>query len=469
MKNAHKNTKDIIYKRYNMMETVNILFDDDKEILRVISNGGEIVKHLGYPDEKKCAFIGSKIQTKLGAGSQGTVFLISFPEMGTKQYVIKKGYLKTGMMELPREYWPQVFDEWGTDWNEVLKFQDTTIITEYEKATGEDSVALFVPPKTCKLQEPLIVKAIPVITSEKITIPKGSYLCKDEIFNEYVISVYVGQLYRTGQCIHFFNVYSFFACNNDGSFPQYILMDKLDGSLRDNKACLSLTKFNLFKHPDDIKDSLYVQTLFAIATYQKIFQISHNDLHQDNVFIDCITKDTMFNGQTLYDAKWFHYTINGKDIYIRASPGLVKIGDWGFSIKYSTPIIGDLQTFESGYDYGKGPWLSNQYLPSYDSLFFTTRYIAASGLFDDKNAQKILTLLLKDCLYFMCEKLDKTNINILDELQDKQYIKNEESRLRPVLGSLIAVKNAHDILLGPVMRHYTKKPTKGKIVTLGII
>ncbi len=290
--------------------------------------------------------------------------------MGTKQYVIKRGKMELKIEYTTKEDWEQTFKDQGITWEYVKKFQKQSKIDEFERAGPDDSIKLIVPPTECKLLQKLTTPAIPSIKKSIVTFPVGSYLCEDERFSEYVNSVYAGQLYRDGQCAHFFNVYSFFGCSESYSvMKQYIIMDRLHGSLKGNKYCLALKNYKNNKYSVEDLDSFYVQTMFAVASYQQKYKLSHNDLHLDNVFVECIDSksSTMFNNQMLHDADWFHYTVGKKNIYIKATSGIVKIGDWGFSIKYSVPIVGDKYAVENGYD----GWMPNQFFAQYDALVFT--------------------------------------------------------------------------------------------------
>ena len=106
-----------------------------------------------------------------------------------------------------------------------------------------------------------------------------------------------------------------------------------------------------------------------------------------NVFIEYINENNVvFDNQELKNANYFHYSIRGYNIYIPATDVLVKIGDFGLSVKYSYPVIGDKEVFESGYDQqdGDGPWIPNIFIPSYDSLYFTANYINTLDSFPNK-------------------------------------------------------------------------------------
>ncbi len=462
------------------MEKVNILFENQEEVLNIISSGGELVKYLGYPSEN-CPLIGTEIKLAhvLGRGTQGTVFLVTIPGMGTKEYVVKKGTLE---LETEDDTLESLKIRFGMlksrTWADYKPFQTKKTINQFENPDTplDKEITLIIPPKFCKLKKDRQFDARPIIKNDTITVPAGSYLCPDEVYSEYAIGVYTGQLYRKGTCINFFNFYTFFACPKrqigGEKYNQYILMDKLDGSFNNNKACLSLDKFASMKKFEkyDVLNSIYIQTLFAIAAYQDAFQISHNDLHDDNIFIECVTPNTMFNGQKIHGADWFHYRVKGKDIYIAASPGIVKIGDYGLSVKYSEPIVGNEYVFTDGYDQGDGTgaWIPDQFLPSYDSLFFTTKFInlIATKLEDGSN---VLYALVKTCLSFMCNNIKfEPGTDIIEELQNYQYVRQGFSN-RPVLETLPNVKNALETLLGPVLQFSSIKPSYGRIVTLGVI
>ena len=213
-----------------------------------------------------------------------------------------------------------------------------------------------------------------------------------------------------------------------------------------------------------IMNGIYIQTLFAIASYQAKFKISHNDLHTGNVFVEFVTEKTEFNEKKLIEADYYHYEINGKSIYFPAIPVIVKIGDYGKSVKYTEPIIGDKYVFDSGYEQGDGtgPWIPNTYLAQYDSLYFTTSYIMVYGYFVNK-----LGSLIPECVKYMCDG-DPTQgwPNVYGYLRGEGYIRGGNSR--PYFNRLNEVKSSADVLENFIQPKYSKKP-KGKIITLGVI
>lgn len=264
-------------------------------------------------------------------------------------------------------------------------------------------------------------------------------------------------------------------------------MDKIDSTVRKIGSCITLSNYmkstndlcnkmtkNVKSKPNDpnfdssvVYDGIYIQTMFAIATYQLIYNISHNDLHDDNVFVEFVTDKTMYDGKFLIDADWYHYSFQGNDIYVPAIPVIVKIGDYGLSVKYSDPIIGNKTVFETGYDQYDyiGPWIPNKYIPQYDSLFFTSAYtqLATRDLTYSPSHSSIHGTLITECAAFIAPGFEIE----LSNIYKSGFIKPSNSR--PILPKLNEVKTALDILNGPILKNYSKKPKSGKIVTLGLI
>lgn len=465
------------------MDKVKIVFENNEEIINVVNNGNSIVKLLGYPSNEKCSLIGAeiKLDKKVGKGAFGSVYLISFPGMGAKKYVIKKGDVEFHVNVISVDDIIKCLISENLTWDDVKPFQTARTIRVFETENNPNKKVNFVfPPDLCLVSDtPDTFTRIPASQTggDIVTVPVGSYLCGTNAYSEYVIGVYMGYLYRKFTCINFFDVHSMFTCPNDtggvGGFFQYILMDKIDGDLSGCKRCTDTNLFvpSIKSHANKFTliDSIYVQTLIAIACYQKKYEISHNDLHPGNVFLEYVTKDTEYNGQKLHDADWFHYIVGGKNIYLPATDIIVKIGDFGLSVKYSDPIVGDKEVFETGYDQydGNGPWIPNVYMKCYDSFFFTCAY---SRTINADMASTELSPLIVECLGYMYTKLKLKNPNapagFLKRLTQLNMIRPDNTR--PVLDNLHLIKkSAYDIVREPVYNKYGQFPTYGKIVDLG--
>jgi len=208
------------------------------------------------------------------------------------------------------------------------------------------------------------------------------YICPDEQYSEYVIGIIVSELVKNNRCPFFVDILDFATCYSP-KFAQYIFMERVDGSLRKliDNGTIDLT--------DDLTArSIFTQLLLSIATYQSLYQVSHNDLHPDNIFIEIIKDNTIFNGKKLKDADYFSYNFRGKTFYFKNVGYLIKIGDWGFASKFSDPIIlnKNLQSVDeqgrlSGFRNKRGMLIiPNAYIPQYDITFAITSLAYEVGI-----------------------------------------------------------------------------------------
>lgn len=458
---------------------VKIIFEGNQQIITVVESGKFLNKYIGLPNEG-CPLINSNIKfvEKLGEGKYGAVFSIKIKGENSKKYVVKKGHIKFNYIDIKKSDLADIITEINIDYDTFLSLQLPSFSSEFEKTSDLGLIKVLIPPNVCKLSNYELFTSIPQIGNNKILgkilIPKGSYLCDDNFFSEYIIGSYIGNLYRNKTCINFINMYSMFTCPEKGDiFNQYVFMDKIDVNLCKCSPCISLSEYKKISSPisfnkRDIINGIFIQTMFAIATYQEFLKVSHNDLHCGNIFIDYVTSDTMFNGQIITDANYFHYKVKGMDIYFPAIFAIVKIGDFGLSVKYSKPIVGFKRIFEDGYSVTTPegeyqPLIPNHYLSAYDSLYFTVNY----GLTLSPNMYEgDLGDLITNCIRFMCPKIDKEDDQLYGELLNKNYVKEDG---RPVLENLENVKNALGNLILPIRKMYKEKPISGKIVTLGIL
>lgn len=452
------------------MEDVELLFDNQKEVLSIIKNGGSIIKLFGYPSEK-CFLIGSHIKLieKIGSGATGTIFSIDVPEMGKRKFVVKKQRIYLDTIFMTAKQLEQDLIKHNLDWEDFKIFQSEDVIQEYEKKTNK-TLIINSPPKDCLLTKDYSFTAIPGNKEgEQITIKKGAYLCKEKLFSEYPISVYVGTLYRNGNCINFINTYAMIMCPETygkrgiytKQFFEYIFMDRVDNQLYDFQKCLKIGDSN-FIEKETLIENIYIQVMFAISAYQHYFKISHNDLSVDNILIDNVRSDTIFNDQIFSDADWYHYEFMGKNIYIPAIGMIAKIVDFGIAIKYSDPVIGSVDVFTTGLDLGAGPNIPNKFIPAKDSLYFSLKY---AEFVDKYMSREKLGDLLSDCLVYICG-FDKSNKFVKNILKSKLVMGDSYV---PNIFELGKIKSAIEVLDGPIYEKYHKKPKQGKIVTLGTL
>lgn len=144
---------------------------------------------------------------------------------------------------------------------------------------------------------------------------------------EFIISYLVAELYRSGRCIVFSDVYYMLSC------PQrsYLFEERLHPPGKTEKILQRLAE-------EDVS-SIFLQCLFGIAAYQTYYRIAHTDLSFNNILLEPITADMSYNGSPLMDADYLHFRVFNKDYYIRTCPYIVKIIDWGAAEKFSDPQI----------------------------------------------------------------------------------------------------------------------------------
>lgn len=382
-----------------MSATARFEFHGRDEALKIYNTGGSIVKFLGLQNEI-CPLLGSKIKfvKKLGQGNFGTVFLLEIEGMNDKEYVAKEMDGATldeisvmSILGIPQkkgvkppnkvasfdvllkklgEMYPNipswVFTAFNEDrdyaYNESIKFPYgrkfrpclTTESTKYETFYSAGTVQHH-------------------LDRSYIIVPKGSLLCDSNEYSEYIISLMCGEMYRKKISINFIDTFGFATCPKEKVIKNYVFMERINSTLRDVFTRLNkLSKEVPAVRINMVVDNLLFQTLFGVACLQSQ-GIVHGDLHADNIFIENITAHSQYANQQILENMYFHYRVDGVDLYLPYIPYIVKIGDFGLSVKYTGRIIGDKQVLEDGYDQedGKGPWLPNWFSASYDALFIT--------------------------------------------------------------------------------------------------
>lgn len=185
-----------------------------------------------------------------------------------------------------------------------------------------------------------------------------SLLCTPSA-SEFLISLIMGGLKKEGSSQNFMDTVYMASCYSNGKIEnQYTLMEQVAGDIHklfdmNVKGNINLTKYDV--------DSLYIQILHALHMCQKL-RIVHGDLHQGNVLYE----NAATVSPELNNTKYFSYEVNGKYLRFPAAPYIMKIGDWGFAIKYSKPEIGNFNVAQGGYN-----MIPNFYSRSYDVAFIT--------------------------------------------------------------------------------------------------
>jgi hypothetical protein len=296
-----------------------------------------------------------------------------------------------------------------------------------------------------------------------VTIPPGSYLCYDETFSEYVISLLVSKLYTQKLCINFIETLAFYGCPRPekSSMNLYTIMQLIDGTLAKLIKKVHLIYTDL--------DGLYIQLLAAIGAYQNAYMIVHGDLHTNNIFVEKINESTMWGEHKVSEYDVFSYSVGGTNVYFPASKYIIKIGDWGLACKYSPRMVCNLNTMYTGYDQGdeEGPWLPNWFEPSYDMLFATNaiRFISSSPFID-----RALAAMLKLNPDATPEQITKEKAKYINTSNHRPYIREG--------GQGAEFKSITDLNVMPsyilrdknVMREYLTPPPKNvSVLQLGVV
>lgn len=223
--------------------------------------------------------------------------------------------------------------------------------------------------------------------------PIGSCLSPNAAYSEYIIGLLCSDLLTSGKCINFIKVVGFSMCSPLETYGEestrevydYTFMERIDITAKDLNPYLNAISDN---YAELLLESVVIQLLFSISMMQRVLGVQHNDLGSGNIMLS-ISQDVTFNGESVNDKKWFSYTIDTHTIYFRNCCMIVKIGDFGHSMKYSHPIIGSLDV-ASHKSYESIPgWRSD----SYDLLFSVMSLFVRYGRRSKMLCKLVITML----------------------------------------------------------------------------
>lgn len=429
--------------------------------IQLVNTGGLLVKYLAEEDSI-CPFLGSEVKfiKKLGAGSYGEAFSVKLTddEGVRREYVAKILPTKIDAVDVVEEVKleetakaleKEMFLNYettitlnGKDPNRILKIGDKVYIPYFAEF--------------CRIDEN--VKVVRLDGKGEIDIPGGSYLCSKDRYSEYVIGILAGNLFRKNISANFFDVHGFATCgrkssSNKPAVNQIIFMEKISGSMRDIASLV----YENFKDPAKmfirtIPIVLYIQIAHAIACLQYNYSIVHGDLHDDNIFIEQITEDTIYNGETLFDADYFHYKVGSKDLYLPKIPYLVKIGDFGFAFKWKSPMIGNKGVI--GGDFGDQ--IPNWFSKNYDLLYIT------KIMYEHNKSNIFFKNVMAWCL--------NSNLSNMNNILPVYFSARHRPRIKRLEREPLQKVSPLRLLFNQdLMSAFITKPTSGKIVTLGTI
>lgn len=364
-------------------DLVSLFYNGREEFLKVLDTNQSLVKYLSNTKNPVCPLMGNEIKMlkTLGRGQSGIVFEIDFPGRGKRRYVAKKTNVDEDLFGLITSHYYRFLDL------ERMYGIKAEVIIEYNNLTGKRDRYSYLKQT---IIVPLFMKGCLAAKNSKyprndnrgyVEFNIGDQIC-DGNYSEFALSVIAGELYRSGRSINFVDVFYFATCANEHNLldvSQYTFMEKIDGTLKRTLGCIfehnQRGDINA-NHHEEAVNSVVVQIIHAIGVYQT-YEIVHGDLHDDNVFLEYVTPETQWKGKSVLDVDYYEYKVNGQSIYVtggRVCPFIVKIGDWGLSVKYKTPRVANKTTIDTGYDQGdgQGPWLPNFYNTSYDLFYIIT-------------------------------------------------------------------------------------------------
>lgn len=118
-------------------------------------------------------------------------------------------------------------------------------------------------------------------------------------------------------------------------------------------------------------DDLLIQTLHAIYVYQREYKLQHNDLTPSNLLLRKLDETSTFRGQTLHDADYFRYIVDGVELFVPNKGFVVCISDYGTSSTWKEHTVVERCCHLTGYkrlDGKLGRCLPKGYCEVYDPL-----------------------------------------------------------------------------------------------------
>lgn len=248
----------------------------------------------------------------------------------------------------------------------------------------------------------------------------------------------------------------------------YLLMQKIDTTLRQTTPSMFIQKEGE-KYIFNKKNihSLLFQILHSLALMQEKFGLIHGDLHDDNIFIEFVKEDTIFNDKHVADADYFHYKVGDIDFYLPATSFIVKIGDFGLTkqITQGRIVMDNWANREaSALEGDVNGFFTNWFSTSYDILFSVHTILRKFKL--NRFIDPTFRSLIKKVFSVKNESVDES-INTL------QY-KFVRTTGRPTNRMVVEKDNdgvtPRNVLTSDeIFGVYTQKPSNGKIITFGTI
>jgi serine/threonine protein kinase len=434
------------------------------EILSVIEAGENVTEYILNDSEPVCTAITRKElhkNKKLGQGKYGKVYAAGgtyVKRLPKGSYIIKEINLSEEKLKITKRSTDYTLRDLARSYaRETLTYDE---IIDYNGGNPNRKFKAgeyFAIPSFLEDGRKTTRKYFNTKTGKDDTLSKATYQFTETVYAEYLISLTVSQLNKTKKCAHFIDVLSLSVCSEKIA-KGYILMEKIDTELSKMVGHIS----------DKDLRSYYFQTLFAIAAYQHYYKIVHYDTHLNNIFLTNVTPKMKWNGESIFDAQYFKYTIDLPDereggarrtcsFYLPATQYIIKIGDWGIACKYGKPQILNESVIQDGLSIP----LPNTYCPQYDSLYFT---ISMAGY---KQIPKLsfMAQMLSWIFELPLDSDEDTIYNKLPKLYDDIY----RPCMPEIYSDLGKRATALNILRRSILMKQYYIPPEGKIINMGEI
>nr|QBK93006.1 MAG: protein kinase [Pithovirus LCPAC403] len=261
-------------------------------------------------------------------------------------------------------------------------------------------------------------------------IPKGSYLCAESFYTEFLISLLCGEL-RMKKSINFINVIDMSMCpESSNEEPLYMFQEKIIGVMDDKDSPLMKATSD-----EDIA-SILIQLVHAIQCYQSNYDMNHNDLHSGNIAYSEVP--IRYKDQKTEDVKYFGYIFEHLTLYIPKPKYVVKIIDFGLSCKYEETMILNLDVTNELYDG----------IPAFYSKF----YDLGTSIISLRNRRPKSKIL---------------NASVVGG-KDDYYPKFFRPKVDKLRKPPFSETNVNTIISSDLFRKYREKP-EGKIMVTGIL
>ena len=300
----------------------------------------------------------------------------------------------------------------------------------------------------CYLEEPRVYQIEK--PSMIVTVPAGSIVC-DDTYPEALIAILSAELYATGKCFHFVDTLDFISCSEDDH--QYLLMEEIDSNVANEKT---------------YTPEILIQTAVAIAAFNQEYALVHGDMISSNIFLVRNDGKISWNGRILQPTDVLEYRIGETTLYLHSDVHdglnwLVKVGDYGLSVKYNVPIIGAEDTLKGYYVDDTGTiMLPVNYSGVYD--FGIVLY----NFFRDRS-DKIDPWFTRVMAWFLGLPMDSPLERVQEEIPIYFNPKSYRMRVDRIDDTIFENKTAYDFLTHPtLMESYRKRPP-GTTVTMAVL